>query len=285
MDKLKSNLTYSLLFLLGLFPCIMQADQAKEIARLKLLLLLQEQPDLAERFLQKIEGRKVQLPQEIQPAITKQPVPPQNLAQPVTPALRDVREQSVQVEKPAISKPAVKGLITEGELSSLNKIFSVLETNAKSILSCLRAFFCRENCQPYQHHVHCLKSHLTYLKTNLVSQFPQPETAERQKVFGEFKKISTILERAETALLNVIDQQYGNGILAAGKLGKNFLSSKPLLDAWKKESNASINILKREIPAMQKQLETLRTHLNNLFDFGKDIGLEVMGIITHRLSR
>ncbi len=292
---LKLNV-YSLLCLLTTLSLGIQATNGKDRSRRRLQILLQDRPELADKFLKeaaKKDGDKPTptrplpppKPPVVVPEPASEPTPePEPIPKPGGYAVPKPKPTPVPEVKPEPPKPVVKPWMTENDLSDLNTIFTVMETNSMTVYACLDAFFCKANCQPYRTHVDCLKKQLAYLRTNLLRKFPQAETPERRKIFTEFQKVATTLERAELALLKVIDQKYSPRF-GALKLGTNYLNIKSLLETLKKEANQSINAIKRELrPDKVDRLNKLRNAVNRMFDFGKNMGTEIIGIIKHRLK-
>lgn len=286
--KLKPGL-YTVFFLIATQSGGIQAsngeERLKELYRRRIATILHDHPEVASKFIQKaaqkgkVTTTKVFTPV---PAPTHPLMPEPEPIPEVKPAPDPTPVPEVKPEPP---KPVVKPWMTDNDLSDLNTIFTVLETNSMRVYACLDAFFCKTNCQSYQTHLNCMKSQIAYLQTNLIQKFPQAETPERRQIFIEFQKIAQILERAETALLKVIDQKYPSSPIGVLQLGKQFASTKPLLATWKKQANQIVNTLKRLLrPDMLPRLNKLQTAINRMFDFGKNMGTEIIGIMKHRLQ-
>lgn len=276
--KFKPSL-YTVFFLIGTLSTGIQASNGearlkelrKEHSRRRIATILHDHPGVASKFIQKAreKGKK---------PTTKRFIPVPTPTHPLMPAPKP----EVKPEPP---KPVIKPWMTDNDLSDMNTIFTVLETNAMRVYACLDAFFCKTNCQSYQTHVNCLKGQIAYLQTNLIQTFPQAETPERRQIFTEFQKLAPILEQAETALLKVIDQKYPSSAMGVLQLGSQFAGAKPLLAAWKKQANLIVNTLRRLLrPDMLPRLNKLQTAINRMFDFGKNMGTEIIGIMRHRLK-
>ncbi len=283
--KFKPGL-YTVFFLIAAQSGGIQAsngeERLKELHRRRIATILHDHPEVASKFIQQAakkgkEATKVFAPV---PAPTH-PLIPEPEPKPVVKA-----EPAPKPEvKPEPPKPVVKPWMTDNDLSDLNTMFTVLETNSMVVYACLDAFFCKTNCQSYQTHVNCLKGQMAYLQTNLLQKFPQAETPERRQIFTEFQNLAQILERAETALIKVIDQKYPPSAMGVIQLGSQFSNAKPLLATWKKQATQRINTLKRLLrPDMLPRLNKLQTAVNRMFDFGKNMGTEIIGIMKHRLQ-
>ncbi|TET36823.1 hypothetical protein E3J61_00195 [Candidatus Dependentiae bacterium] len=283
--KLKPGL-YTVFFLIAAQSGGIQAsngeERLKELHRRRIATILHDHPEVASKFIQKAA-------QKGKATTTKvfTPVPA-----PTHPLMPEEPKPVVKAEpapKPAVKpeppKPVVKPWMTDNDLSDLNTIFTRLETNSMGVYACLDAFFCKKNCQSYQTHVNCMKSQIAYLQTNLIQKFPQAETPERRQIFIEFQKITATLERAEMALFAVINQKYPASAIGVMQLGKQFASAKPLLATWKKQADQAVNTLRGLLrPEMLPRLNKLRNAINKMFDFGKNMGIEIIGIMRHRLQ-
>ena len=290
MNRLKFKLgLYTVFFLIAAQSGGIQAsngeERLKELHRRRIATILHDHPEVASKFIQKAKEKERRTTTKVfvsVPAPTQPPIPEsESKPEPVVKA-EPAPKPAVTPEPP---KPVVKPWMTDNDLSDLNTIFTVLETNSMGVYACLDAFFCKKNCQSYQTHVNCLKGQIAYLRTNLIQKFPQAETPERRQIFTEFQKLAQILEQAETALLKVIDQKYPSSAMGVLQLGGRFSNAKPLLAAWKKQANQIVNILKRLLrPDMLPRLNKLQTAVNRMFDFGKNMGTEIISIMRHRLK-
>lgn len=292
--KFKPSL-YTVFFLIGTLSTGIQASNGearlkelrKEHSRRRIATILHDHPEVASKFIQKAQekGKKPTTKVFVPVPAPTHPLMPEPEPKPEPKPVVKAEPAPKPEVKPAPPKPVVKPWMTDNDLSDMNTIFTVLETNAMGVYACLDAFFCKTNCQSYQTHVNCLKGQMAYLQTNLIRKFPQTETPERRQIFTEFHNLAQILERAETALLKVIDQKYPSSAMGVLQLGSQFSNVKPLLATWKKQANQIVNNLKRLLrPDMLPRLNKLQTAINRMFDFGKNMGTEIIGIIKHRLQ-
>jgi hypothetical protein len=256
----------------------------KERARRRLQKLLSKRPDIANKFLEKIEKKgsiKPPVPEPTHPPIPKPkpaPMPEEVKIEPL-PQPAPTPLPVIETEAP---KPVVTAWMTESEKSDLNSMFTILETNAMGIYACLKAFFCKQNCQPYHMHVSCIKKQLIYMQDNLIKKFPQVETPERRNLFSAFQNLANILQEAETAIIKVVDPK-PTGLF---NFGIKFNAIEPLLATWKKQANQILNSMRGFIqPNMLARLNKLRDAINRMFDFQKELStLAIPGIISHRLK-
>lgn len=294
MNRLALKLNvYSLFLLLAtIISTTAQASEpATELAKIRLRTLLRERPDLANNFLKEVEkkdgGKAAPGPTKSK---TVEPVPAKK--DPLMPESDMLPKPAPAPEPTPVKKaepapaPAPKPWMTDSELSDLNTIFTVLESNAARTYECLKAFFCKANCQPYRVHVECLKSQVAYLHNNLLSKFPQAETPERRALFAAFQNLAQITERSETALLKVIGQKYEPSFKGVMSIRAQFNHVAPLLETWQKQSNQTINSIKGLIkPEMVPRLNKLRDTLNRMYNFQSTLPLlQIPGMITHRLK-
>ena len=296
MNRLALKLNvYSLFLLLAIIISTVQASEpATELAKMHLRTLLRERPDLADKFLKEVEkkdGGKVApgptKPKTVERVPTKtdplMPARPPEFAEPEGP---DKQRREPEVLPEPTPAPAPKPWMTDSELSDLNTIFTRLESNAARTYACLKAFFCKTNCQPYRMHAECLKSQVADLHNNLLARFPQAETPERRALFAAFQNLAQITERSETALLKVIGQKYEPSFKGVLNIKAQFNNVTPLLEGWQKQSNQTINSIKGLIkPEMVPRLNKLRDALNRMYNFQSTLPLlQIPGIIAHRLK-
>jgi len=299
MNRLQLKIsTYSLLFLLTSCSLIVQANNDPQHAqelRFRMITLLHKHPNLAVKFIEAARQKgasksKVFTPvpapthplmPEPAPAPTPAPKPEQKpISKPApTPV---VKPEPAPKPKPE-PIPVVQAWMTQNDVSELNTIFTVLESNAKGVLACLQAFFSQTNGQSYQTHVDCLKSQISYMQRNLLQKFPQADTPERRNIFSEFHNLAQILEKAETALLSIMHPK-PSGVI---NFGTKYNGVDKLLPTWQKQANIAINTLRRTVQPKDilERLTSLQGAINRMFDFRKTLSAwEIPGIISRRLK-
>lgn len=200
-------------------------------------------------------------------------------------------QHHVSTHNKTVIIPQATAHMNRQELEQYKTVITNLDQYMLKVYGCIERFLSKNNSAPYKAHVGDFKKELEFLKTNVVNQMPQGDTATGKKVFGALKEVAKSLESSQSMMCQTLDRNYTTAWIPAKALGDELDKLTPPVNKLRAHIDMQVGVLRNELRHNGQQellhrLNKLYQLINKTFDYGNAKSrFELAGVLMHRLKR